>query len=74
MEAYCAGALQHVEDFAADRMPTVSEMLLTRRMSIGVFPMYQLIEFACGLRLPDEVFLHPTVQRLEILGAEFVML
>ncbi|KAK7975751.1 hypothetical protein PG989_014214 [Apiospora arundinis] len=59
MKAYCAGALQHVEDYAADRMPTVPEMLETRRMSIGVFPMYLLVEFAYDLNLPDEVFLHP---------------
>ncbi|KAK6845983.1 terpene synthase metal binding domain protein [Apiospora arundinis] len=74
MKAYCAGALQHVEDYAADRMPTVPEMLETRRMSIGVFPMYPLVEFAYDLNLPDEVFLHPTIQMLENLGAEFVMM
>lgn len=74
MESYCAGTLQHVADFAADRAPTLSEMLTTRRMSIGVFPMYPLFEFAYNLSLPDEVFSHPTIQQLEVLGADFVML
>jgi hypothetical protein len=74
MTSYCAGALQHVEDHAAARIPAISEMLETRRMSIGVFPMYPLIEFAYDLDLPDEVFLHPTIKALENLGAEFVML
>ncbi|KAI1393511.1 terpene synthase metal binding domain-containing protein [Hypoxylon trugodes] len=74
MRSYCAGALQHVEDHAADRNPTIVEMLDTRRMSIGVFPMYPLIEFAYELDIPDEVFEHHTIQTLENLGAEFVML
>ncbi|KAI0460034.1 terpene synthase metal binding domain-containing protein [Xylaria acuta] len=74
MTSYCAGALQHVEDHAAARIPTIPEMLETRRMSIGVFPMYPLIEFAYDLNIPEEVFQHPTIQVLENLGAEFVML
>ncbi|KAJ2982870.1 hypothetical protein NUW58_g6353 [Xylaria curta] len=74
MSSYCDGALQHVEDYVADRIPAISEMLETRRVSIGVFPMYPLIEFAYNLNIPEEVFLHPTVQTLENLGAEFVML
>lgn len=74
MKSYCAGALQHVEDHVADRIPTIQEMLDTRRMSIGAFPMYPLIEFAYDLNIPDEVFAHPTISTLENLGAEFVML
>ena len=74
MQSYCAGVLQHVEDHVTDRVCTIQEMLETRRMSIGVFPMYPLVEFAYGLDLPDEVFCHPTIQALENLGAEFVML
>lgn len=74
MKDYCAGVLQHVEDFAADRTPPLLEMLTTRRKSIGVLPMYPLFEFAYGLGLPDGVFRDPAVQELEVLGAEFVML
>ncbi|KAK8023454.1 terpene synthase [Apiospora marii] len=74
MKSYSTGCLQHVADFTADQTPTILEMVKTRRMSIGVFPMYPLIEFAYDLNLPDEVFLDPTVQKLENLGAEFVML
>lgn len=74
MTDYCEGALQHVEDHVADRIPDIAEMLETRRKSIGVFPMYPLIEFAYDLAIPDEVFSHPTIQALENLGAEFVML
>lgn len=74
MESYCAGALQHVDDHTAKRTPTIEEMMDTRRKSIGVFPMYPLIQFAFGLDLPDEILLHPTIQSLENLGAEFVML
>lgn len=74
MTSYCAGAIQHVEDHAAHRIPGMLEMLETRRNSIGVFPMYQLVEFAYDLEIPDEVFFHPAIQELENLGAEFVML
>ncbi|KAH8164929.1 hypothetical protein CIB48_g3318 [Xylaria polymorpha] len=70
MTDYCEGALQHVEDHVADRIPDIAEMLETRRKSIGVFPMYPLIEFAYDLAIPDEVFSHPTIQALENLGAE----
>ncbi|KAI3339675.1 terpene synthase metal binding domain-containing protein [Ustulina deusta] len=74
MESYCAGALKHIQDHALDKVLSVQEMVDTRRMSIGVFPMYPLIEFAYGLNLPDGVFEHPTVRTLEDLGAEFVMM
>lgn len=74
MESYCAGTLQHVTDYAANRTPTLSEMLATRRKSIGVFPMYHLFEWAHNLSLPGEVFLHHTIQSLELLGADFVIL
>jgi hypothetical protein len=74
MKHYCAGCLQHVEDYSADRTPTIQEMLETRRMSIGVYPMYPLVEFAYGLDIPEYVFSDPSLQTLESLGAEFVML
>jgi hypothetical protein len=74
MESYCAGVLKHVKDHASDRVLSVQDMVDTRRMSIGVFPMYPLIEFAYGLDMPDEVLEHPTVRALEDLGAEFVMM
>lgn len=74
MTSYCAGVFQHVEDHTSDRTPSIADMLETRRQSIGVFPMYPLIEFAYNLDLPDQVFLDPAIQALENLGAEFVML
>ncbi|KAK8092575.1 hypothetical protein PG999_014774 [Apiospora kogelbergensis] len=74
MKSYSTGCLQHVVDFTADQTPTLLEMLETRRISSGVFPMYPLIEFAYDLNLPDEVFLDPTVQKLSNLGVELVML
>jgi hypothetical protein len=74
MKHYCAGCLQHVEDYSAERTPTIQEMLDTRRMSIGVYPMYPLVEFAYGLDIPEYVFSDPNLQMLENLGAEFVML
>ncbi|TXC04918.1 hypothetical protein FocTR4_00000058 [Fusarium oxysporum f. sp. cubense] len=50
------------------------EMLDTRRLSSGVTPLYHLIEYAHDIKLPDEVFENPIIQRLELLGADFVLL
>ncbi|KAK2605505.1 hypothetical protein N8I77_008338 [Diaporthe amygdali] len=71
---YCTGVLKHVKDHAADRTPTIQEMIETRRMSIGAFSMYPLVEFAYDLNIPDEVFLHPAIQALQNLVAELTML
>lgn len=74
MIVYCQGALQHVDDYSAGHVPKISEMLDTRRQSIGALPMFPFVEFAYGLQLPDEVFQHPTIQTLQNLAVEFVVL
>ncbi|KAF5606173.1 presilphiperfolan-8-beta-ol synthase [Fusarium subglutinans] len=55
-------------------IPSIQEMLDTRRLSSGVTPLYHLIEYAHDIKLPDEVFENPIVQKLELLGADFVLL
>ncbi|RKK70496.1 hypothetical protein BFJ69_g11758 [Fusarium oxysporum] len=55
-------------------IPSIQEMLDTRRLSSGVTPLYHLIEYAHDIKLPDEVFENPIIQRLELLGADFVLL
>lgn len=74
MILYCQGAQQHVNDYSAGHVPEISEMLDTRRHSIGALPMFPFVEFAYGLRLPDEVFQHPTIRTLQNLAVEFVVL
>lgn len=72
MAKYCSGALIHVEDQFAERRPTLEEMVLTRRESAGVSPLYHLVEYAHDLHVPEEAFNNPLVQELEILGMDLI--
>ncbi|WDK21094.1 terpene synthase metal binding domain-containing protein [Colletotrichum graminicola] len=74
MELYAEGVARHVETFTSHRIPSLQDMLQTRRLSVGVAPLYHLVEYAHSLQLPDEVFEDPAIQALERLGADFVIL
>ncbi|PNP85020.1 hypothetical protein FNYG_01545 [Fusarium nygamai] len=74
MKQYTDGVVHHVKQFSANSIPSIQEMLETRRLSSGVTPLYHLIEYAHDIKLPDEVFQNPIIQRLELLGADFVLL
>lgn len=74
MQHYTLGVADHVEHFTTNRIPSLEEMLQTRQLSVGVTPLYHLVEYAHGIQLPDEVFEHPAIQILERLGADFVIL
>ncbi|KAK7598430.1 hypothetical protein V3481_000061 [Fusarium oxysporum f. sp. vasinfectum] len=74
MKQYTDGVVHHVKQFSTDSIPSIQEMLDTRRLSSGVTPLYHLIEYAHDIKLPDEVFQNPIIQRLELLGADFVLL
>jgi hypothetical protein len=72
MHAYCLGALKHVDDEFQNRIPTLDEMILIRRRSAGVSPLYHLVEYAHQIKLPDFVFEHPIIQELQSLGIDMV--
>lgn len=74
MELYTLGVAQHVETFTSNGIPSLQDMLQTRQLSVGVAPLYHLVEYAHSLRVPDEVFEEPVIQTLERLGADFVIL
>ncbi|EXK49843.1 hypothetical protein FOMG_02323 [Fusarium oxysporum f. sp. melonis 26406] len=74
MKQYTDGVVHHVKQFSTNSIPSIQEMLDTRRLSSGVTPLYHLIEYAHDIKLPDEVFQNPIIQRLELLGADFVLL
>ncbi|RWA10532.1 hypothetical protein EKO27_g4561 [Xylaria grammica] len=75
MADYCAGALMQVEDFSAHKAPpTPEEMLKMRRLSAGVSPLFSLVEYAHALQIPDYVFEHPTIQEIDQLGIDFVVM
>ncbi|KAK5999191.1 (+)-eremophilene synthase [Cladobotryum mycophilum] len=72
MYGYCYGALKQVDYYAIGRAPTLEEMVLLRRESSGVRPLYHLVEYAHALKVPDEVFEDPTIIELEELGVDMV--
>lgn len=74
MQQYTLGVAHHVGHFTTNHIPSLKEMLSTRQLSVGVAPLYHLVEYAHEIVLPDEVFEHPVIQVLERLGADFVIL
>lgn len=74
MKDYADGVIHHVKHFSSNNIPSIEEMLQTRRLSSGVTPLYHLIEYAHDIKLPDEVFQNPVIQTLERLGVDFVLL
>jgi hypothetical protein len=68
MQHYTLGVAHHVGHFTTNHIPS------TRQLSVGVAPLYHLVEYAHEISLPDEVFEHPVIQALERLGADFVIL
>lgn len=63
-----------VSDRLGNRLPSLEEMLAIRRNSAGCRPLYPLVEYAHGLQLPDEVFDNPSIQELEDLGVDMVVM
>ncbi|KAF5664694.1 hypothetical protein FHETE_6965 [Fusarium heterosporum] len=74
MKDYTDGVVHHVKSFATSSIPSIEEMLKTRQLSSGVTPLYHLVEYAHGIKLPDAVFDNPVIQTLERLGVDFVLL
>jgi hypothetical protein len=72
MEKYCLGAVKQVENTSTQSIPTLDEMVLIRRESAGVSPLYHLIEYAHDLKVPDEAFNSPIIQEMEVLGMDLV--
>jgi hypothetical protein len=64
----------HVEDFSKHNVPTLEEMLAKRQLSIGVYPLYALVEYAHALRIPDYVFEHWAIKEIEQLGCDIVIM
>ncbi|KAM7194816.1 Isoprenoid synthase domain containing protein [Rhypophila sp. PSN 637] len=53
---------------------TVEEYMNLRTLTIGVYPAIALTEFGFGIRVPDEVFHHPSMQKCMRLSAEMAVL
>jgi hypothetical protein len=74
LELYCNGAVQQVVDSSDNRLPTVQEMMDTRRDSIASLPFFALMEYAEGINLPEEVFEHPAMKQLHRVATDFALL
>lgn len=72
MRSYSAGVLRHVQDACSNHVPTLEEIILVRRESAGVSPLYHLVEYAHDLNVSDEVFNDPDIRELEVLGSDMV--
>jgi hypothetical protein len=72
MAKYCRGALIQVDDSFTGRIPSLEEMVLTRRESAGVSPLYHLVEYAHDLHVPNDAFEDPIIAEMEVLGMDLV--
>ncbi|KAJ3480431.1 hypothetical protein NLG97_g8075 [Lecanicillium saksenae] len=52
----------------------MQEMVINRRASIGVTPLYALLEYCYDIEIEDKVLEIPEVRELEILGADMVFI
>ncbi|KAJ5183629.1 terpene cyclase [Penicillium capsulatum] len=74
MADYVHAALIQVEVRFFGNTPTLEEVLAMRRNSSGLFPIFPMYEYAHGLHLPDYVFECPSVQKMELIAADLVVL
>ncbi len=56
------------------RQPDPLAYMACRRRSIGVLPTLNLLEYACGCALPDELRVHPAMAALERAASELVFI
>ncbi len=69
-EAYCEGCVLEAEARLEGVAPSLQAYLEVRRGSIGMSPMFDLMELTHGVFLTDEEFETPVVTRLRELGAD----
>lgn len=74
MADYCAGTLMQVEDLSTHRTLRPEAMLERRQLSAGVSPLFSLVEYAHAIHVPDFVFEHRSIQEIEQLGIDFVLM
>ena len=74
MNGYCDGILQQVDEANAGVPSSVETMLAMRKLTIGVRPLFPLIEYACQLSIPHEVFTNAAITELQEVVVEIVSL
>ncbi|KAL3464020.1 terpene synthase metal binding domain protein [Aspergillus heterothallicus] len=74
MHDYCMGSLAQVQNASKKSFPSIEEMLALRRQSAGVAPLFALVEYAHKLNIPDTVFKSKSIQEIERIGVDFVLI
>jgi hypothetical protein len=74
MHDYCKGSMEQVKWRSQGRFPSIEDTLSTRRKSAGVAPLYALAEYALKLDLPNAVFENESIQEIERIGVDFVVM
>lgn len=74
MKQYCAGTLAQVQQTTLPDLSHVDEVLLRRRQSVCVLPLFALVEFAHDIDLPDEVYEEGPMRDIQALGIDITML
>lgn len=74
MAQYCAGTVNQVYNARSTRVPSVQEVLDTRRQSVCVLPLFALIEFAHDIALPDEILNSATISEIRTLAIDITLL
>ena len=74
MKQYCAGTLAQVQQTTLPDLSHVDEVLLRRRQSVCVLPIFALVEFAHDIDLPDEVYEEGPMRDIQALGIDITML
>ncbi|RAK87250.1 terpenoid synthase [Aspergillus costaricaensis CBS 115574] len=74
MNDYCTGCLAQVRSCSKGELPSLEEMLSLRRQSAGVSPLFALVEYAHKLDIPEHVFECKSIQEIERIGTDLVLL
>ncbi|KAF2237958.1 terpenoid synthase [Viridothelium virens] len=75
MTSYVEAVMQQVNlQSTAVLTSTIEGLVALRRDSIATTPIYALIEYAYGLELPDEVIKHPSIQKIETIATDMVLI
>ncbi|KAL2856286.1 terpene synthase metal binding domain protein [Aspergillus pseudodeflectus] len=74
MHDYCMGSLVQVQNASTQTYPSIEEMLGIRRRSSGVAPLFALVEYAHKLNIPDTVFETRSIQEIDRIGVDLVLI
>lgn len=74
MKQYCEGTLAQVQQATLLGLQHIDVVLLRRRQSVCVLPLFALVEFAHGIDLPNEVHDRDDMRDIRALGVDIVVL